>query len=378
MGDAAAELDALAADEPPPKPAAKPKATAKPGEEPPKPASVAKPGDKPAEATPPAADPDEPVKINDLRTTYRELKKKVQTEYEPKLQQVATLEARIKELEGANPPEVKILQEKLTAAESRRNELEEKVALFDYRQTSEFLEKHQKPYLQQWARARKDLAEISVELPNGESRVANDQDLVELLNLPLGRAQLEANKKFGDLADAMMRHRERILDLVDKQDEAVAEATKRAMEKTKLDPVQAKANAERVAKDWTAANTAIVEKWPKMFGKIDDDPDGNALLEKGLALADRLFSPTPDTQPKNEAEALRLHAMIRQKVANHDRLALWHKRDLATIAELRAALDEYEKSDPNGGLGGGPSGGGTGGFLEDANAELDALDRKGT
>ena len=309
MGEAADELDRLAAETTPPKPTAKPKSTAKPADDPNKSAAVTpKPGEKPVEVATPVADPDEPVKINDLRTTYRELKKKVQTEYEPKIQQVATLEARIKELEGANPPEVKVLQEKLTQAEQRRDELEEKIALFDYKQTKEFAEKHQKPYFQQWARARKDLAQISVELENGESRPANDDDLLELLNMPLGPAQIHANKKFGDLADAVMRHRERILDLVEKQDEAISEATQRAVERTKLDPVEAKAKAERVEKDWTAANTAILEKWPKMFGKIEDDPDGNALLEKGLSLADRLFSPTKETAPKDEAEALRLRS----------------------------------------------------------------------
>lgn len=373
MAEASAELDQLDGAQPPPKPAAKP-TPPKPGEEPPKPGE----GVVPPEGVTPPAEPPEPVKINDLRTAYGDLKKKVREEYEPKLQHVATLEARVKELEGTNPPEVSVLQEKLTQAEKRRDELEEKIAFFDYRQSKDFLENFQKPYVAAWARARKDLAQISVELPNGEFRAATDEDLVELANMPLGKAQVEANKKFGDLADAVMRHRERILDLAEKQDEALEKAQQKAAERAKLGPVEAKARNERVQKDWTEANSAVVTKWPNMFGKRDDDTEGNALLDKGLALADRLFSPTPDNAPKDEADALRLHAVLRQKIANHDRLALWLKKANTRIKELETNLAEYERSNPNGGLGGRPGGGGgTGDYLEDANAELDALDKRG-
>lgn len=368
MQEAAAELDTLSLEgetpEPKKKAAAKEKAV-----EPPKPDDeTPAPGEAPDETPAP---PPEPTKINDLRTAYSTLKKKVAEEYEPKIKELQTLQARVKELEGSNPPEVSILQEKLSAAEKRRDELEAQIVYVDYSKSKEFHEKFQKPYLEAWQQANADLAELTVENPDGTSRTATQDDLAELANMRLGEARKLANARFGDSADDVMAHRQKIIDLARAQEKALDEAKEKAVEKARLTESEQKTQTAEAGAKFQAANDQIVKKWPKMFGKIDGDAEGNTLLEKGLAMADKLF--IKEQQPKTIDEQVQLHALIRQKVANHDRLALWLKKARTQIKELEESLKQYENSDPNGGLGGGSTTPDHGTFLDDANAEIDKL-----
>ena len=332
-------------------------------------------GEKPGDQPPP--EPGEPVKISDLRTAYQTLKKKVKEEFEPKLQQVQTLEAKIKELETSNPPEVSILQERLSAAEKRRDELETEIRFVDYSKSKEFADKYQKPYTDAWRSAMNDLAELTVEDPNGSTRKASQEDLLKLSNLPLGEARRQANALFGDSADDVMAHRRNIIQLSNAQSKALEEARLAGTEKAKLSDTERKAQIEKTQKAWGEVNSAIAKKWPNMFAPVEGDTEGNSLLEKGRALADRLFSPTEETRPKTPEEALQVHAMIRNKVANHDRLALRLKGARARIAELEASLKEFEAHSPNGGLSGGAPGGGTKDFMDEVDAEIDAMDKKG-
>lgn len=372
LQDVYSEIDALDK----PSNEQKPKQPQKAKVEPPK-----KPDDDPhkeADVEPAKAEATErePVKLNDLRSAYANLKKKVKDEYEPKAQSVSKLEARIKELEQTNPAELTTLQERLQAAEKRRDELEQQIHFVDYSKSSEFKSKYEDPYKAAWADARKDLAELAVENEDGTTRAASDSDMIQLASMPLGAARKLANSLFGDSADDVMAHRRRIIDLSEAQTRALNEAQTKAVERAKMTDMERRTASEKNLKLWTEANSAVATKFPKTFGKLDDDPEGNAMLEKGFALADRLFAPTDESRPKTPEEAVKLHALIRHKIANHDRALMWLKSARGRIAELEAAVAQYEKSDPNGGLDG-TSESGTGmSFQDEVNAEIDRLERR--
>jgi DNA invertase Pin-like site-specific DNA recombinase len=227
-----------------------------------------------------------------------------------------------------------------------------------------------------WQRALKDIHQLTVELPNGETRQATQGDLERLANMPLGEARRTANALFGDSADDVMLHRAKILDLAEQQEFGAEQAKKRAMEKSQLSNVQSREDSEKTRAAWTAANEQIVKRWPKMFGPVEEDPEGNAQLDKGRALADRLFSQTEENKPKSKEEAIALHAMLYQKIANHDRLAMWLKKARAELAQVKEELEQFRGSEPGGGFGGGPRGGKAGDYMQEAEAELDQLDRK--
>lgn len=319
----------------------------------------------------------EPATVPEVRKAYETLKKRVKEDFEPKIQQLQALQARVKELETTAPPEVKTLQERLASAEKRRDELEQEIHFVDYSKSKEFVEKYQQPYVEAWADARKDLAELSVENPDGTVRPATDEDMINIARLPLGEARKLANELFGDSADDVMAHRRRIIDLAAAQSKALATAKTSAAERAKLKETEMRTSSERNTKVWNEANTALVAKYPKTFGKVEDDPEGNALLEKGFSLADRIFAQTPENTPKTPEEAAHIGALIRHKIANHDRQVLWLKKATAKIKDLETRLAEYEKSDPNGGLDGtGPDASEGKSFLDEVNAEIDAAARK--
>lgn len=376
LADVGNDLDALDAAEtaraegrPPPKPAA-----AKPDDKPPgeKPAAPAKPDDKPAAPGAPTEPPAEPKGIAGVRSAYEGIKKKVSEEYLPKIQQ---LETKLKELETANPPEVKVLQERLEAAEKRRAELEQEIAFVDYSKSEEYKKNFEQPYIEAWEAARADLAEMQVEDAAGNARQATDDDLVMLAQLPFGEAVKKANAMFGDGANYIMAHRAKILDLAKKQTKALNEARTKATERATLKATSQKTLTETRSKLFAESTKAIADKWPAVFSPVAEDAEGNALLEKGTAVVDRIYNPTDATKPKSDEETVRLHAMIYQKARNHDRLKLWLNKANAKVKELEKALADYENSNPSGGTGGKPGGGKGGNGAEDPNAELDALDR---
>jgi hypothetical protein len=391
LGEYGADIDKLSQEnedrEKGRKPTEKPKADAEP-----KPDESA----KPAEGA--AAEPPEPVKLSDLRSAYANLKKRVKEEYEPKIQQFQALESKLKELENSNPPEVKALQERLASAEKRVDELESEIVYVDYKKSKDFQEKYQRPYEEAWRDALADLSELSVELEDGNTRPATDKDLLALASLPLGEARKRANAMFGDSADDVMAHRRKIIDLSNAQTKALEDARNKGVERAKTSETERKATHEKTVKMWGEANTAIVQKWPKMFAPVEGDQEGTALLVKGQTMADRLFAPTTQADvdqlnaqgrtseakeaelrlaPKTPEEAVHLHALIAQKIRNHDRLALWYNKAQKKIAELEKALAEYEKSTPHGGDGGSPAADSLESSIEQANAEIDALSKKG-
>lgn len=381
----------------------------------PKPAK--KPAEKPADATPnddgipegdetpapeksakpdetPAAPDVDPAKMGarDLRKAYESTQKKIKEELQPTIQK---LTARVRELETAKPEETPALAAKYKSIETRNQELENHIRLIDYQQSQEFKDKYWQPYVEAWEGARGDLAQLTVEMPDGTTRAATDDDIWTLAGLPLGERRTKANAMFGDSADDIMGHVKEIDRLVKVQNKAVKEAKENANAMAERQKVQSAEEHRVRGKLWTDTNKELTERFPHIFAPVEGDEDGNRILDQGHALTDLLFAPhdmTPQERlllPKfvqkdlelngklSRESTVRVHAIIKNKAANHDRMA----RQLKTIrAELEAAkktLGEYEASAPE-----------TGGRatqrrtessdpMGDADAELDALDRKG-
>ncbi len=383
MGEYAAELDKLSGEDLQPTAVRKPKAKApekpvvKPPEDGTKPPEGegdpgAAAGGEPAAPAPAA----EPTSIPGLRKAYTELKKKTAEEYEPKIQK---LEARVKELESSNPEEVTTLQSRLEAAEKRRDELESEIHFVDYSKSADYREKFEKPYQAAWSKALGEITQLSRFMPDGSTRKAVEADILALANSPLDELDKKAEEWFPNSAARVIRHVEKIKDLAEAQSDALEKARTEGAERAKTFEITRKASTEKTVKMLEEAHTAIATKWPHMFGPVEDDTEGNALLEKGEAMYQKAFRPTADNGPKNEQEAIQLHALMRNKVRNHDRLWLWLKQSRAKNKELESALAEYEASNPNGGLDKGRSsanGGGIKAELASALDELDALDKK--
>lgn len=399
MAEYETELDSLDDNNKPPrephKPAAKPgdKATVKPpkweGTVKPDGTVVPEPEDEgqtpPDEGQAPAApdlDGPEPVKIVDLRNSYRALKKQIKEQFKP---EVAKLQAKVKELEEGSGA-TQELTAKMEQIQKRNKELEDQISFVDYSKSEHFQTNFVKPYNDAYYRAVSDFSQLRVRIPDGTDpetgetkfkfRPADDKDLIKLANMSLAEMDDEAEAMFGKSAPRVIRHVEKVRDLAIAQQQALDDAAKNAeARRTEMANTQ-KLNSTKGREMFEAERKRLVEKYPKFFAKDEADPEGNELLDKGISMANRIFMRTPENTPKTAEEAVRLHALAYQKIANHDRLARKFKQARARVAELEKALAEYEDSEPKGGKAG--EAGKAGGILDamaDANAELDSLDK---
>jgi hypothetical protein len=372
---------------------AAPKAVVEPPKVPDEGATVpdegATPGDEdqtppPAAAAPlvPDLDGPEPVKIVDLRNHYRALKKQIKEQFKP---EVSKLQARVKELEEGSGAS-KDIAAKLEQIQKRNRELEDQISFVDYSKSEEFQEKHVKPYNAAYYRAVSDFSQLQVREADGTDpesgetkfkfRQATDKDLIYLANLPLSKMDDEADAMFGKSAGRVIRHVEKVRDLAIAQQEALDNAAKNAETRRTEKANTEKLNSTKGKEMFQSEHKRLQEKYPKFFAKDETDPEGNQLLEKGIAMADRIFLRTPENTPKSAEEAVRLHALAYNKIANHDRLARKFKLARERIAELEKSLKEFEASEPGAGRAGEAGRSGRPADpMSEANAELDSLDK---
>lgn len=302
---------------------------------------------------PPAADkPAKKVSPWRLVDEYKKTTTELRTRAE-------TLERELTELKAgkstAEPP--KELVERLESAEKKVREYEDHLRFLDYQRHPEFVEKFQRPYEEAWKRATAELAEVAVTDPaTGTVRSATAEDMMALVNLPLGKAREYANQLFGDFADDAMSHRKEIRSLAETQKAALEDAKSKGLERQKAMETQTAAQQAALAKSigevWSAANREAVtdEKFGKFFAPVEGDQEGNATLAKGFELVDKAFRDDPrDPSISAEERAARVkrHAAMRNRAAAFGRMRKWIEQRDARIKELEERLDAYAESEPS-------------------------------
>lgn len=276
----------------------------------------------------------------------------------------AAAEAKAADTEKRAIPEAKWKEKEalLEAREKRLNELEEEIKYVNYSKSKEFQEKYQQPYKAAWDRAMGELGELTIQETNpdgdpiGEARQVNPNDILELVNMPLGKAMEAAKAKFGDLAQEVMAHRKEIRKLADEQGTALENAKKAGGEREKaMTEKQQKEYGEMsevIKGTWTKANEEVTAdpKYSPFFTPRDGDEQGNQRLAKGYEMADRAFSenPTaPGLTPEQRASIVKRHAAVRNRSAAFGRLVYDLGVKEAKISELQKLVDEYKGSEPN-------------------------------
>lgn len=244
---------------------------------PPTPPAKAEAADEPPAETPapPAA---EKKKVNPwkLLDEYKAARKKAEEEVAELRKLVPNEKARRDEME------------KLQRFEARAKELEEEMRYVNYTKTEEFQTRYQQPYEKKWKDAMADLKELQITDAEGNTRPMQPQDMLELVNMPLGKARELAKTMFGDFADDVMAHRKEIRQLADRQAEALAEAKKtgdiRERERRELFERQSAEFKKFIGETWEAANKEAMEheQFGKLFQPIEGDDEGNERLKKRL------------------------------------------------------------------------------------------------
>jgi hypothetical protein len=309
--------------------AAKPDEGSKPGDQP------AKPDDKPGDK-----------KVNPWKLLDETKAARAKAE-----QELAQLRKLMPD-EAARKAEI----ERLAQVEQRAKELEEHMRFVDYSKTKEFSEQYQKPYEQAWSKAMSELKELTIEDPgSGETRYVQPQDLLEIVNMPLGKARELADAKFGVFADDVMAHRKEIKGLFDKQAAALDEARKNGADRERRAAEEFfRGQGElrkQIAETWNQANEAVMrdEKYSKFFTPVEGDEQGNQRLAKGFELVDRAFSENP-ANPKlsteERAAIVKRHSAVRHRAAAFGRLVYQNSTLSEENAKLKRELEQFSGTVP--------------------------------
>lgn len=269
----------------------------------------------------------------------------------------AKAEQELVELKKLVPNEAVRKQElaELEAARKELKEYQDEIRYVNYAKSPEFKEKYQKPYEQAWAKAMSELKEITVEDVNGDQRQVTANDMLELVNAPLGRARELADTMFGSFANDVMGHRKEIKNLFEAQASALEEARTKGEEREKSFAEQNKSQTEaihrQIADHWEKAKASALEdeNIGRFLKPIEGNQDHNHRLAKATELVERALKENPldfKLQPEERVSIVKRHAALRNRAIAYGPLLHDNKTKDARIAELETKLKQYESSTP--------------------------------
>lgn len=326
--------------------------------------------DAPPEPTPqPTPEPEKGKKVSPWKLLDAEKKAR------------ALAEQQLQEVKKGILPESdrKSIEERLTKAEQRAKELEDEIRFVDYQKSDEFKTKYRAPYEDAWKRAMTELSEITVPDGKGGERAVSTEDVLQLVNLPLGQARDIADERFGKFADDVMAHRKEIRRLFEAQSQALEEAKAKGGEREKM-------RQEEMQNFQRSAGTEISQTWQQLTEGLLADPKNGVFFKPRVAEEGKELSPEDaawnDALEKGEnlvKEAWSLNPLDKtidsnkrkEIVAKH--LAVWKRaaafgavkseniRLQSLITSLQKELAEYKSTTPSTEGGRQPSGGGGGG-----------------
>jgi len=319
------------------------------------------PNSEPASTTPPATE---------TQTTGKDGKKLSPWKLVDQFKARATAaEARALELEKNVLPEPKRkeLAETLTNYQKRIEEMEGELRYFNAEKYDPDIKAANANYETAWKRALGELSEITLTDPNTHvSRAVTSDDLLELVNLPLGKAREIADQYFGVFADDVMAHRKEIRNLFEAKSAKLKELKesggKRDQERQSQMQAQMQGIQKQVKELYDSANKAAVEggKFGQYFKEREGDTEWNSRLTKGFELVDKAFgenSMDPRLTPEQREAIVKRHSAVRNRAASWGALRYQNEQLNAKIAALEKDLASYKQSDPavNGGGGNAPS-----------------------
>lgn len=343
----------------------------------PVPVKPPKPSEKPAEAAPAEQPPGEPETppagqpaANLDPATGKPKKANPWSLFNEEKKARATAEAEIQRLKTSIVPEQErtALTDRVTKAEARAKELEDHIRFVSYEKSQEFVDTYQKPYEAAWARATKELSEISIIDPaSKQPRAVTSQDILELVNMPLGTAREVADEVFGRFADDVMGHRKEIKSLFDKQGAALEEAKKngglRDQQRKEQWQKQQGEMQGFVQKTWKEVEDEFLADpvngeyfRPKVIAEgqqpTPEEKEWNEAIERGRALVKDAWGRNamdPKLTPEERREAIKKNKAVELRAIAYGPLKRLTKRLEARVKQLEKDLQQYSESTPGAG-----------------------------
>lgn len=351
-------------EQPPARPAAKPKSAAAPKAAPAEQPTTEAPAEEqtPADQQPPAEEQpaEQPAAAQPGETDPKSGKRLSPWKLVDQFKERATrAEARVLELEKqVLPPEkVKETQEKLTTYEKQLDEMREELRYHNAEKYDPEVIKANTDFQNAWKAAMGELKDLSVFDPaTQQQRPFTNNDLFELVNMNTLDAQQICEKAFGGLASEVMAFRREI--------KRTWEAKAQKLEELK------KNGAERAQKQLEASQKQMGEiggfldsEYKKALNEatahpelgtwlkpMDGDQEWNGKLEKAVKFVDgaRAQNPLdPKLTPAQRAEAVRQHAAVRNRAIAYTPLKLENARLKKQLADANKEISELKETEPH-------------------------------
>lgn len=279
----------------------------------------------------------------------------------------AAAEAEVQRLKSSVVPEQERtdIEARAVAAENRAQELENEIRFTNYSKSAEFKDKYQVPYEKAWQKATAEMSEISVtDSSTGELRAFDPQDMLQLVQLPLGQAREVADATFGKFANEAMAYRKEIRGLFDQQKEALKEAQVKGGERDKSRQEEYNRNmgalSGELGKTWQEMSSAVTGKSPAAAwltpqgvgdGKTPtpEESEFNSALDTAKKLVQEAWkaSPTnPKLNPEERRKAVAQHNAIYHRAIAYGPMKLQIGRLTRQLQQANKDLASYKGSTP--------------------------------
>jgi hypothetical protein len=279
---------------------------------------------------------------------------KLVDEYKGKL---ATAEKQIADIRASVVPEQEraALTERVTKAEQRAQQLEDRIRYVDYESSTEFQNKFHKPYESAFARAMSDLRDINVPVPDGNPRAFTADDLAQLVTMDRATARKTAEELFGADANDVLNARAEVRRLWDERNAGLEEAKKTLGSTVEERRRQLRAAQEAISKTtkqtWDQVNAGLLNDPTvgEYFKPKEGNQEWNQRLAKGFELVDRAFAEDPRDPrltPDQRAAIIKRHAAVRNRAASWGALRYSDAQKDIKIAALEKQLSGYKSSTP--------------------------------
>lgn len=340
------ELDKLDADPTPPEPAKEAPSSDKPPE------STAPNKDAPKEAAKSKTEDDIEVPTTRTPKELREWGKSQAKLAKDKEKEITRLNERLKALESSpreTGREETAVKERLATLEKQLEERDNEVKLFRYERSQEFDDKFQKPYVQGLKAAYALVTGLTVKEKGATpddpptERQAAQKDFDAVLSLSEGPAWRKAKELFGEDAQIVYTHYQKLFGIKQDADNAISTHRQKAAEQEKTDIATRARETEGISKMWREANDGLQNKYPKWFKPVEGDEEGNKLLENGYQMADSFFTQRASMTPQ---QRVILDAQVRNRTAAFPRLVFQLKQARTELEAAKKELQGFKESTP--------------------------------
>lgn len=326
----------------PEKPAEKPEETKKESVDPNTGKPVpAKPDDAPKPPEKPAV-PEDKAKAKKPVDFLRE-------QYETSKAELEKVRAENKALKEGKPTETPEIKEIIKERDDLRKKVEEydrEMMYVNAEKSEAFKREHQQPYEQAYQDAYITLAEWKVSNEAGAMRDITSDEFARIVTAPTGREALEAARSiYGENIEpgVVFTARQAVIDAHRRFQRAKETLRTTAAEREKQAQESSRQMTELQMTAFKKLNDEAAEKMPEWFKPVDNDDEGNELLEKGFKMADDVFH---RPEGMSDGDFLKRKSAIRNMAGAFGRLARDLHRATEKNAELEKELAQFRSSEP--------------------------------